>query len=43
MIMHDISYICAFPKSGITYLNYMLFHVLFDRPQDAELDNVVPF
>lgn len=33
--MQDISYISAFPKSGITYLNYMLFHVLFDRPQDA--------
>jgi hypothetical protein len=31
----DISYIAAFPKSGITYLNFMLFHVLFDRPQDA--------
>jgi hypothetical protein len=33
----DISYIAAFPKSGITYLNFMLFHVLFDRPQDARL------
>jgi Sulfotransferase domain len=33
--MKDIAYIAAFPKSGITYLNYMLFHVLFDRPQDA--------
>ena len=33
--MKDISYIAAFPKSGITYLNFMLFHVLFDRPQDA--------
>ena len=33
--MRDISYIAAFPKSGITYLNYMLFHVLFDRPQDV--------
>jgi len=31
----DISYIAAFPKSGITYLNFMLFHILFDRPQDA--------
>lgn len=35
--MNDISYIAAFPKSGITYLNFMLFHVLFDRPQDARL------
>ena len=33
--MKDISYIAAFPKSGITYLNFMLFHILFDRPQDA--------
>ncbi len=35
--MKDISYIAAFPKSGITFLNFMLFHVLFDRPQDAAL------
>lgn len=35
--MKDISYIAAFPKSGITYLNFMLFHILFDRPQDARL------
>jgi hypothetical protein len=34
--MNDISYIAAFPKSGITYLNYMLFHVLFDCPQNVE-------
>src|SRR6202166_2966474 len=33
----DITYIAAFPKSGITYLNFMLFHILFDRPQDARL------
>jgi len=33
--MKDISYIAAFPKSGITYLNFMLFHILFDCPQDA--------
>ena len=33
----DISYIAAFPKSGITYLNFMLFHILFDRPQDVRL------
>jgi hypothetical protein len=33
--MKDIYYIAAFPKSGITYLNFMLFHILFDRPQDA--------
>jgi hypothetical protein len=35
--MNDISYIAAFPKSGITYLNFMLFHILFDRPQDVRL------
>ena len=35
--MKDISYIAAFPKSGITYLNFMLFHILFDRPQDVRL------
>jgi hypothetical protein len=35
--VRDISYIAAFPKSGITYLNFMLFHVLFDRPEDAAL------
>jgi hypothetical protein len=35
--VQDISYIAAFPKSGITYLNFMLFHVFFDRPQDARL------
>lgn len=35
--MKDVSYIAAFPKSGITFLNFMLFHVLFDRPQDAAL------
>jgi hypothetical protein len=33
----DVSYIAAFPKSGITYLNFMLFHILFDRPQDVRL------
>jgi hypothetical protein len=31
----DVTYIAAFPKSGITYLNFMLFHILFDAPQDA--------
>jgi sulfotransferase family protein len=35
--MKDISYIAAFPKSGITYLNFMLFHLLFDRLQDVRL------
>jgi hypothetical protein len=29
----DVSYIAAFPKSGITYLNYMLFQVLFDASE----------
>jgi Sulfotransferase domain len=33
--MKDVCYIAAFPKSGITYLNFMLFHILFDRPQDV--------
>jgi hypothetical protein len=33
----DISIIAAFPKSGITFLNYMLFHVLFDCQQNARL------
>jgi hypothetical protein len=31
--MKDVSFVAAFPKSGITYLNYMLFHILFDRPE----------
>lgn len=35
--MKDISYIAAFPKSGITYLNFMLFHCLFERPHDVRL------
>ena len=33
--MKDISYIAAFPKSGITFLNFMLFHILFDRAEDV--------
>jgi hypothetical protein len=33
--MKDVCYIAAFPKSGITYLNFMLFHILFDRPDDT--------
>jgi len=33
----DISFIAAFPKSGITFLNYMLFHVLFDCAENAHL------
>jgi len=38
--MKDVSFIAAFPKSGITYLNYMLFHVLFDRQDDvAKIDS----
>src|SRR6516164_2935200 len=35
--MKDICYIAAFPKSGITYLNFMLFHLLFDQPKDVRL------
>lgn len=38
--MKDVAFVAAFPKSGITYLNYMLFHVLFDRPEDvARIDS----
>src|SRR5579862_8529864 len=33
--MPDIVYSAAYPKSGITYLNYMLFNALFDEPRDA--------
>lgn len=33
--MADIVYSAAYPKSGITYLNYMLFHALFEAPRDA--------
>src|ERR1700692_4531860 len=35
--MNDVTYIAAFPKSGITFLNYMLFHALFDAPENAHL------
>ncbi len=35
--MADIAYICAHPKSGITYLNFLLFHALFDEPRDPAL------
>jgi hypothetical protein len=35
LMARDISFIAAFPKSGITFLNYMLFHVLFDAPHDV--------
>jgi hypothetical protein len=36
----DIVYSAAFPKSGITYLNYMLFNALFDEPRDpARIDS----
>jgi hypothetical protein len=35
--MKDLTYIAAFPKSGITYLNFMLFHILFDCRQNARL------
>ena len=30
-----VIYSAAYPKSGITYLNYMLFNALFDAPEDA--------
>jgi hypothetical protein len=36
----DIVYSAAFPKSGITYLNYLLFHALFEEPRDpARIDS----
>ena len=35
--MPDIVYSAAYPKSGITYLNYMLFHALVDAPRDPAL------
>ncbi len=35
--MADIAYISAHPKSGITYLNFLLFHALFDEPRDPAL------
>jgi hypothetical protein len=34
--MKDVSFIAAYPKSGITFLNYMLFHALFDGPQHVQ-------
>jgi Sulfotransferase domain len=34
--MKDVTFIAAFPKSGITYLNFMLFHLLFDCPENAQ-------
>jgi hypothetical protein len=38
--MADIVYSAAYPKSGITYLNYMLFNALFDEPRDpARIDS----
>jgi hypothetical protein len=30
----DISLITAYPKSGITYLNHLLFHTIFDIPNE---------
>jgi hypothetical protein len=30
----DVSFITAYPKSGITFLSYMLFHALFERSDD---------
>lgn len=34
--MKDVTYIAAYPKSGITFLNYMLYHILFDEPWQVE-------
>jgi hypothetical protein len=39
--MGDIVYSAAFPKSGITYLNFMLFYALFDPPYLGNVDNYV--
>jgi hypothetical protein len=37
--MADIAYLAAHPKSGITYLNFLLFNALFDEPRDpARID-----
>jgi len=37
--MADIVYLAAHPKSGVTYLNFLLFHALFDAPRDpARID-----
>ena len=30
----NVTFVAAYPKSGITFLSYMLFHALFDRPDD---------
>ncbi len=30
----DVNFITAYPKSGITFLSYMLFHAIFERPDD---------
>lgn len=38
--MNDVVYSAAFPKSGITWLNYMLYHALFDAPREpARIDS----
>jgi hypothetical protein len=38
--MADIAYIAAHPKSGVTYLNFLLFNALFDEPRDpARIDS----
>lgn len=38
--MADIVYSAAYPKSGVTYLNYLLFNALFDEPRDpARIDS----
>jgi hypothetical protein len=35
--MADIVYSAAYPKSGITYLNYLLFNALFEEPRNPAL------
>jgi hypothetical protein len=38
--MADIAYLAAHPKSGITFLNFLLFNALFDEPRDpARIDS----
>lgn len=42
--MGDIVYCAAFPKSGVTYLSFMLYYALFEPPYDIakiETDHVI--
>lgn len=35
----NVNFIAAYPKSGITFLSYMLFRALFERPDDLSKIN----